>query len=154
MIDFLMLFLVLAVLFNVVSYVVSTVAYWRAYRLMGYRHVWISLIPILRSYASCEAVRYTHARIVGLSIPVDIIKYAPFLYIFLNYICRDYPSLIGLFTVLAFLFNGWIFSSMLRILYGSSSRRWVVIGHLSALCPLVAYLFFLLADKSRVGWVV
>jgi len=146
--------LIIVVMVSLAVYLLSALAYFRAFRLMGYRRAWFGFLPILREYGVCEAVRLSHARILTVPIPMGIFKFWPVVYVLLAYLVKDYVFMESVLGLLGFLFSGWKFTNMLAILYGNRPKKWLLIGHVLFFCPAVAHILFLIADKKKVGWVV
>ncbi len=146
--------LAIAASISLAIYFLSSIAYFRAFRLMGYRRAWFGIFPILREYGVCEAVRLSHARILTVAIPIDIFKFFPIVFVFLGWLSKDSIVMASVLGLASFLFSGWKFTNMLAILYGMRPRKWILIGHVLYFCPLVAHIMFLIADKKKVGWVV
>lgn len=132
---------ILAVL--VVYYVVSSLAYMKALRALGYANPWMAWIPILSWYAIADAAADHEEQVTlfgSVTVPAMLYK----LWWLIMFVCAWVPVVGSILSAaVRIIFLGNCFMKMYARLDHTSEKDQQVIGYISGFIPLVAVVKFL-----------
>lgn len=153
------IFFIIYAIISIIGYVIASISTYRVLNICRYKNKWMAWAPYLRYYSLADVVceKKPSIKFISFELPSILFKFW-WVLIFVNSFTSDVlpeldlqlvSNVISILVILIkILFSGNVYSHVYAKIEGKTYSETMLLGFLSGLLPIIAYIKFLRYDKN------